>query len=134
MTILNLTSDLCARIKNAQNINNDTVKVKRNNQTKKIVIIRLKKGFIQSYKLDYLNQTLKIKLKYNLNSKPFIKQIIQISKPSLRQFLSIKELKSLKHKHNYRLTLLILSTNLGRITDDEAIKKNLGGEILIIVK
>lgn len=134
MTIINLTSDLCARIKNAQNIKYTTVKVKISNQTIKIVKILLKKGFIQSYKIDSINKTLKIKLKYDLNLNSFIKQIFQISKSSSRQFLSNKELKTLKHNHNYRLTILILSTNIGRITNDEAIKNNLGGEILIIIK
>jgi len=134
MTILNLTSDLCARIKNAQNIKHNTVKIKISNQTKKIVQIMLKKGFIQSYKRNYLNQTIKLKLKYDLNAKEFIKQIFQISKSSSRQFLSSSELKSLKHKHNFRLTVIILSTNIGRITDTEAIKQNLGGEILLIIK
>jgi len=134
MTIINLTSDLCARIKNAQNIKYTTVKVKISNQTIKIVKILLKKGFIQSYKIDSINKILKRKLKYDLNLNSFIKQVFQISKSSSRQFLSNKELKTLKHKHNYRLTILILSTNIGRITNDEAIKYNLGGEILIIIK
>lgn len=65
-------------------------------------------------------------INYN-NNKPVFKNIVNMYKPSKKQFISLKKLKKLKLKHNW---ILIMSTNRGLINSYEAIKSNSGGLIL----
>ena len=86
----------------------------------------MKEGFLHSVKKvkkDF--DELEITLKY-FEEEPVIKELVRESKPGLRKYLSYKEIKP----HKGGLGLKILTTSKGLMTDREAIKKQLGGEVI----
>jgi small subunit ribosomal protein S8 len=74
--------------------------------------------------------TLKIALKYNPKSKkPAIKAIQRISRPGLRKYIGVEDMPKVLNG----LGIAILSTSKGLMTDKEAKKENIGGEVLCYV-
>ncbi|MDH3003718.1 MAG: 30S ribosomal protein S8 [Candidatus Shikimatogenerans sp. JK-2022] len=117
-------------LRNAYNVKHNKVKVNYSKIIFNITKLLYKNNYIKSYKLYKKNNFLKILiyLKY-INNYSVIKKIIRISKPSLRKYL--------KYKNIYRILngygISILSTSSGIMTDNEAKKRKIGGEILCII-
>ncbi len=96
-----------------------------------ILNVLIKEGYIYgySYLIKNINNNksfIKIFLKYNENGLPIIKYIVRVSKSSQRIYYNIIDLK----KANNNLGIYILSTVSGILSDKEARKFNLGGEVL----
>jgi len=96
-----------------------------NNKNESICRYFFKIGYIQSYNIDYKNNYITI---YLNNRVSFIKNI---STPGGKKYIKYKNLKKLwLHKKH----TLILSTNKGILTNKEAIKYNIGGELLFLIR
>ena len=86
----------------------------------------VKEGFLTSVKkVKKEFDELEITLKY-FNEEPVIKELVRESRPGLRKYLSYKDVKPYKGG----LGLKVLTTSKGLMTDKDAIKKQLGGEVI----
>lgn len=126
-------ADLLTRIRNAIMAGHKVVEAPASNLKKEIARILFEKGYILSYKVteeEGKQGTLKIALKYNLRSKqPAIKGIRRISRPGLRQYTGVEDMPRVLNG----LGIAIISTSKGLMTDKEAKKENIGGEVLCYV-
>jgi len=128
MSLSDPIGDMIARIKNAQIRNHKKLELPSSNFKVKIADVLKNEGFIIDYKVNKkeFNKTdLMINLKYNSGS-PVINTIERISKPGRRIFSSAQSLP----KINNGLGIAIISTPKGVMTDIDARKKKLGGEII----
>jgi small subunit ribosomal protein S8 len=117
---------MLSKIKNAQLARKSVVFQKKNKISEDFLKLLWNEGFILGYTLK--SQGLKIFLKYAGN-KPAIRSLKVISKPSRRFFYSLKQI----WKINSSKSFIVLSTNQGLKSLLECKKKNIGGELLIIV-
>ena len=126
-------ADLLTRIRNALMAGHKVVEAPASNLKKEIARILFEKGYILSYKLiegENGQGTLKIALKYNPRSKhPAIKSIQRASRPGLRKYCGADKLPRVLNG----LGIAIISTSRGLMTDKEARKENVGGEVLCYV-
>jgi small subunit ribosomal protein S8 len=126
-------ADLLTRIRNAILAGHKVVEAPASNLKKEIARILFEKGYILSYKVvDGENKqgVLKIALKYNPKSKkPAIKKIQRASRPGLRQYIGVDDMPRVLNG----LGIAIISTSKGLMTDKEAKKENIGGEVLCFV-
>ena len=126
-------ADLLTRIRNAIMAGHKVVEAPASNLKKEVARILFEKGFILSYKVidgDGPQGVLKIALKYNPKSKkPAIKEIQRVSRPGLRQYIGVDEMPRVLNG----LGIAIISTSKGLMTDKEARKEQIGGEVLCYV-
>ena len=128
MSLSDPIGDMLARIKNAQMRNHKKVALPSSKFKTKIADVLKSEGFIIDYKIiDDANSKsiLEISLKYN-SGNPVINVLERISKPGRRIFSSAESLP----KINNGLGIAILSTSKGVMTDIDARKQKLGGEII----
>ncbi len=115
-------------IRNSQLSKKNIVEIYYSKFKKSILDIFLKEGFIRKIKIIILNNNKKkilVYLKYFSNV-PVIYELVQISRPSLRIYMSCKKIPILKSG----LGVIIVSTNKGVMTDKQARLLNIGGEII----
>jgi small subunit ribosomal protein S8 len=126
-------ADLLTRIRNAIMAGHKVVEAPASNLKKEVARILFEKGYILSYKVidgDGPQGVLKIALKYNPKSKkPAIKEIQRVSRPGLRQYIGIDRMPRVLNG----LGIAIISTSKGLMTDKEAKKEKIGGEVLCYV-
>ena len=126
-------ADLLTRIRNAIMAGHKVVEAPASNLKKEVARILFEKGYILSYKVidgEGPQGVLKIALKYNLKSKkPAIKEIQRVSRPGLRQYIGVDEMPRILNG----LGIAIISTSKGLMTDKEAKKEKIGGEVLCYV-
>ncbi len=126
-------ADLLTRIRNAILARHKVVEAPASNLKKEIARILFEKGYILSYKVvegENPQGVLKIALKYNQKSKrPAIKELQRISRPGLRHYAGGDELPRVLNG----LGIAIISTSKGLMTDKEAKKEKIGGEVLCYV-
>ena len=128
MSLSDPIGDMIARIKNAQQRNHKKIELPSSNFKIKIADVLKNEGFIIDYKVQKKEPNkseLEINLKYNSGS-PVISTIERISKPGRRIFSSAQSLP----KINNGLGIAIISTPKGVMTDIDARKQKLGGEII----
>ncbi|MDO9580928.1 MAG: 30S ribosomal protein S8 [Bacteroidales bacterium] len=126
-------ADLLTRIRNAIMAGHKVVEAPVSNLKKEVARILFEKGYILSYKVvegEGPQGVLKIALKYNSKSKkPAIKKIQRVSRPGLRQYTGLDEIPRVLNG----LGIAIISTSKGLMTDKEAKKEKIGGEVLCYV-
>ena len=128
MSLSDPIGDMIARIKNAQVRNHKKLELPSSNFKVKIADVLKNEGFIIDYKINKKESNkadLMINLKYNSGS-PVISTIERVSKPGRRIFSSAQSLP----KINNGLGIAIISTPKGVMTDVDARKQKLGGEII----
>ena len=126
MSLSDPIGDMLARIKNAQVRNHSKVSLPSSKFKAKIADVLKSEGYIIDYKInDEKKPSIEINLKYN-SGNPVINTIERISKPGRRIFSSANSLP----KINNGLGIAIISTPQGVMTDVDARKKKLGGEII----
>ena len=126
MSLSDPIGDMLATIKNAQVRNHSKVSLPSSKFKSKIADVLKAEGYIIDYKInDDKKPSIEINLKYNLGN-PVINTIERISKPGRRIFSSASSLP----KINNGLGIAIVSTPQGVMTDVDARKKKLGGEII----
>ena len=125
-------ADMLTRIRNANTSNHDTVDVPASKMKVSIADILFKEGYIQKYELvdDGSFKTIRITLKYGKDkNEKIITGLKRISKPGLRVYAGKDELPRVLGG----LGIAIISTNQGVVTDKEARKLNVGGEVLAYI-
>ena len=132
MTMSDPIADMLTRIRNANTAKHDTVDVPSSKMKVAIADILEKEGYITKYEFveDGNFKTIRITLKYGADkNEKIITGIKRISKPGLRVYAGKDELPRVLGG----LGIAILSTNQGIITDKEARKLQVGGEVLAFV-
>jgi small subunit ribosomal protein S8 len=126
-------SDYLTRVRNAIKANHRVVEIPASNTKKAITKILFEKGYILNYKFDETANkqgVIKIALKYHpVTKQPAIRGLVRVSKPGLRQYAGVSEMPRVMNG----LGVAILSTSKGLMTDKEARKDNVGGEVLCFV-
>ncbi len=127
MSLSDPVGDMLARIKNSQVRNHKKVQLPSSKFKVKIIEVLKSEGYIIDFKVDNDEKkpNLEINLKYNLGN-PVISNIERISKPGRRIFSSAESLP----KINNGLGIAIVSTPKGVMTDVDARKQKIGGEII----
>ncbi len=130
MQMSDVIADMLTRIRNASNAKHATVDVPASNMKKSIVEILVREGYLKGYELieDGKQGIIRITLKYNGKQK-VITGIRRVSKPGLRVYSNCSDMPSVMNG----LGIAIVSTSKGIITDKEARKANVGGEVLAFV-
>ena len=132
MLVLDPIADMLTRIRNANTAKHDTVDVPASKMKIAIADILLNEGYIAKYDIveDGNFKTIRITLKYGVDkNEKVISGLKRISKPGLRVYASSEELPRVLGG----LGTAIISTNQGVITDKEARKLQIGGEVLCFV-
>ncbi|NPA17217.1 30S ribosomal protein S8 [Persephonella sp.] len=134
--IVDPIADMLARINNAIKARKSEVYIPHSKIKEKIAEILKREGYIEDYTVSEENKkgnqgTLIIKLKYlgPRNTKPVIQGLRRVSKPGLRKYTDVKNIPYVRKG----LGIAILSTNKGILTDAEARKEKVGGEILCYI-
>lgn len=131
MSVTDPIADLLTRIRNANQMRYNEVVVP--SSTVKLAIIKILKdeGFIANYKIEkgQVQDNVILTLKYAKNKERVISGLKRISKPGLRVYAKCDEIPSVLNG----LGIAIISTSKGIMTDKEARKENLGGEVLAYV-
>jgi len=127
MSLSDPIGDMLARIKNSQIRSQKMVEMPSSKFKTKIADVLKEEGFIIDYKIEEIEkkQNLVIMLKYNFGN-PVINTIERVSKPGRRIFSSAESLP----KINNGLGIAIISTPKGVMTDVNARKQKIGGEII----
>ena len=124
--------DYLTRLRNAIQANHRVVELPASNMKKEITKVLKDKGYIRNFKFedDDKQGTIKIALKYNSETKkPAITPLERVSKPGLRKYTGAEDLPRVLNG----LGIAILSTSRGVISDKEARKDHIGGEVLCYV-
>ncbi len=132
MQITDVIADMLTRIRNAGTAKHETVEVPASTVKSAIADILVKEGYIKSVeKIEGVNTqgVLKITLKYVENKKLAISGIKRISKPGLRVYANKEDLPKVLGG----LGIAIISTSKGIMTDKEARKLGIGGEVMAYV-
>ena len=125
-------ADYLTRLRNAINANHRVVEVPASNLKKEITKVLFEKGYILNYKFveEGPQGSIKIALKYDPDSKVnAIKKLVRVSTPGLRKYTGYKEMPRVLNG----LGIAILSTYKGVMTDKEAKREKVGGEILCYI-
>ena len=125
-------ADYLTRVRNAIKANHRVVEIPASNLKKEITKVLYGKGYIQSYRFDdsTVQGTIKIALKYNpLTRQSAIMSLQRISKPGLRKYVAAEELPRVLNG----LGIAVMSTSKGVMSDKEARRENIGGEVLCYV-
>ncbi len=131
MLITDPIADLLTRIRNALTAKHETVTVPASNMKKAISDILVNEGFVKSAEIVENNghKEIFITLKYGAKNQKVISNLKRISKPGLRVYWGYEELPSVLGG----LGIAIISTCKGVMTDKEARKLKIGGEVLAYV-
>ncbi|CAA6802575.1 MAG: SSU ribosomal protein S8p (S15Ae) [uncultured Campylobacterales bacterium] len=128
--INDIVADGLTRIRNAAVRKLDTTVLAHSRLIESVVGILKDKGYIDSYKVIGENiKTLKVVLKYDENSNTVLNELKKISKPGRRVYKPCDEIKSFKNGYGS----FIISTSQGVLSNDEAYKLGIGGEVIASV-
>jgi len=126
-------SDYLTRVRNAISANHRIVEIPSSNLKKEITKILFEKGYILNYKFEENEKKqgiIKIALKYNsANKLSAIRTLDRVSKPGLRKYTGVDTMPRVLNG----LGIAIISTSKGVMTDKEAKKLNVGGEVLCYI-
>jgi small subunit ribosomal protein S8 len=131
MIVTDPIADMLTRVRNALTIKRQTVEVPASKTKNAIAEILFNEGYIEKYELvdDGKNKSIKMTLKYGPNGEKVIQGLKRISKPGLRVYAESKDIPLVLNG----LGIAIVSTNKGIMTDKEARRQNVGGEVLAFV-
>jgi small subunit ribosomal protein S8 len=131
MHITDAIADMLTRIRNANSAKHDTVEVPASNMKKAIAKILAEEGYIKSFSVanDGKQGMIRIVLKYGENKSHVINGLRRVSKPGLRIYSSCADMPRVLKG----LGIAIVSTPKGVMTDKNARKENVGGEVLAYV-
>ena len=132
MSMSDPIADMLTRIRNGNTAKHDTVDVPSSNMKKAIADILTNEGYIKGYEVieDGVKSTMRITLKYGADkNEKVITGIKRISKPGLRVYAGKEELPKVLGG----LGTAIISTSRGLMTDKEARKEGIGGEVIAFI-
>ena len=128
MTMTDPIADLLTRIRNVNSLGRKRVKAPYSKTKEQILAVLKKEGFIEDYNSagEIPNKGLEIQLKYGPEGELVIRRLERVSKPGRRVYRKVKELRPVLQG----LGIALLSTPRGIMSDHEAKKHNVGGEVL----
>ncbi len=131
MQITDSIADLLTRIRNASTAKHDTVEIPASNMKKSICQILVDEGYIKSFTVaeDGKQGVITVTLKYGANKTPVIQGLKRVSKPGLRIYTNVEDMPKVMKG----LGIAIISTSKGVMTDRQARKENVGGEVLAFI-
>ncbi len=131
MVVTDTIADMLTRIRNASSMNYLEVKVPASKLKIELARILKEEGFIEDYKIveEGVQGTILLTLKYGEKKERVITGLRRISKPGLRVYAKSTEIPKVLNG----LGIAIISTSHGIMTDKEARKQNLGGEVLAYI-
>ena len=131
MTMTDPIADMLTRIRNANTVKHETVDVPASNMKKELARILLEEGFIRGYDVieDGKQGIIRIQLKYGQTGERVISGLKRISKPGMRVYADKHEMPRVLNG----LGISIISTSKGILTDKQARKENVGGEVICYV-
>lgn len=131
MQITDPIADLLTRIRNASSAKHETVEVPASKMKKAIVEILFEEGYIKKFEVidDERQGVIKIWLKYGEGKRQVISGIKRVSKPGLRVYANKEDMPRVLKG----LGIAIVSTSKGIMTDKQARRENVGGEVLAFV-
>lgn len=132
MIVTDPIADYLTRIRNAQIAGHRMVIIPGSKMKRRITEILYDQGFIKKYKFEEDDKSgqIYIALKYNpLTKEPVIKKMKRVSTPGLRQYYSVDKLPKVINGYG----IAIVSTSKGVMTEKEAKRENVGGELLCYV-
>ena len=131
MHITDTVADMLTRIRNANSAKHETVDIPASNMKKAIAQILLDEGYIKSFQVleDNKQGVIRIALKYGPNKSQVITGLRRVSKPGLRIYSSCEDMPRVMKG----LGIAILSTSKGVMTDRQARREHVGGEVLAFV-
>ncbi len=131
MHITDPIADMLTRIRNANNQRHATVDIPASNMKKAIAQILLDEGYVKN--VEYIDDStqgiIRVTLKYAENKQKVLTGLKRVSKPGLRIYASKEELPRVLKG----LGIAIISTSKGIMTDKEARRQNVGGEVLAFI-
>ena len=124
-------ADMLTRIRNASSAKHDSVKIPASNMKKAIAQILVDEGYIKGFKVEDVGKQrmIEIALKYGQNKTAVITGLRRVSKPGLRIYSGCEDMPKVMKG----LGIAIVSTSKGVMTDKDARKANVGGEVLAFV-
>ncbi len=124
-------ADMLTRIRNANQMGYVEVKIPNSNLKREIAKILKEEGYIENYSVnkDTVQGTIIVNLKYTDKKEKVITGLKRISKPGLRVYVQNTEVPKVLNG----LGIAIISTSKGIMTDKEARKQNIGGEVLAYI-
>ena len=131
MQMSDVIADMLTRIRNANDAKHATVDIPASNMKKAIAEILVNEGYVKSSETieDGKQGVIRITLKYQGNKQKVLRGIRRVSKPGLRIYASCEDMPSVMNG----LGIAIVSTSKGIMTDKQARKENVGGEVLAFV-
>lgn len=131
MQITDTIADMLTRIRNANSAKHDTVEIPASNMKKSIAQILLDEGYIKDFTVteDGKQGVIKVTLKYMDGKTPVITGLRRVSKPGLRIYTDVEDMPKVMKG----LGVAIMSTSKGVMTDKQARKENVGGEVLAFI-
>lgn len=131
MTVSDPIADMLTRIRNANIVRHDSLEIPASNMKKEIAGILKVEGFVKNveYIEDDKQGIIRVFMKYSNENTRVITGLKRISKPGLRVYAKREELPKVLNG----LGIALISTSEGVLTDKEARKRNLGGEVLAYV-
>lgn len=131
MAMTDPIADMLTRIRNANHAKHDTVDIPASNAKKSIAEILLNEGFVKGYDFieDGKQGIVRIQLKYGKDNEKVITGLKKISKPGLRVYAKKDEIPRVLGG----LGIAVMSTSKGILTDKDARKNDVGGEVICYV-
>ena len=131
MQITDTIGDLLTRIRNASSAKHDSVEIPASNMKKAICQILTDEGYVKGFSVieDGKQGIIRVTLKYGEGKTPALSGLKRVSKPGLRQYCSVEDMPKVMKG----LGVAIISTSKGVMTDRQARKENVGGEVLAFI-
>ena len=131
MQVTDTIADMLTRIRNANSAKHDSVDIPASNMKKSIAQILVDEGFVKSFTVidDGKQGIIRIQLKYGENKSRVLQGLKRVSKPGLRIYTNVEDMPQVMRG----LGIALLSTSKGVMTDKQARKNNIGGEVLAFV-
>ena len=130
MQISDVIADMLTRIRNANDAKHETVDIPASNMKKAIAEILANEGYVKGYQVieDGKQGVIRVTLKY-VGKQKVIHGLRRVSKPGLRIYSNCEDMPKVMNG----LGIAIVSTSKGIMTDKQARKENVGGEVLAFV-
>jgi len=131
MQMSDVIADMLTRIRNANDAKHQTVDIPASNMKKSIADILVNEGYVKSYQVieDGKQGVIRVTLKYGQGKSKVIRGLRRVSKPGLRIYASCEDMPRVMNG----LGIAIVSTSKGIMTDKQARKENVGGEVIAFV-
>ena len=131
MQMSDVIADMLTRIRNANDAKHATVDIPASNMKKSIADILVNEGYVKSYQVieDGKQGVIRVTLKYTANKQKVIRGLRRVSKPGVRIYASCEDMPRVMNG----LGIAIVSTSKGIMTDKQARKENVGGEVIAFV-